>query len=145
MPIVADEQKHADDPSQLARILVCSVQKNLRHMHQQHHDHAGAGVIMQRSQKPAQRLLVIQKQQALIGFVGRGHVDQRQADAGNNLDQNSVSDALPKTYHQPIGPSIARGTGCRIIGRKVSRKPMRASNQLPIVLSQSTMTMFSSR
>ena len=29
---------------------------------------------------------------------------------------NSVIDALPKTYHQPIGPATARGIGCRSIG-----------------------------
>src|SRR5450755_3290592 len=49
---------------------------------------------------------------------------------------SSVIDALPKTYHQPIGPSIERGTGWSIIGSKVSLKPTRASNQLPSFLSQ---------
>ena len=44
--------------------------------------------------------------------------------------RNNVSDALPKTYHQPTGPSMARGTGCRIIGNSVSLKPMRASTPI---------------
>src|SRR5262245_3755348 len=47
-----------------------------------------------------------------------------------------VSDALPKTYHQPIGPAISRGTGWRSIGSRVSRTFSRASNQLPMARSQ---------
>src|SRR5882724_6860374 len=47
-----------------------------------------------------------------------------------------VIDALPNTYHHPIGPSIDRGTGWSIIGSIVSLKPTRASNQLPSFLSQ---------
>jgi len=47
-----------------------------------------------------------------------------------------VSDALPKTYHQPIGPATSRGMGCRIIGSRVSRSFSRASNQLPAASSQ---------
>src|SRR5262245_59564292 len=42
-----------------------------------------------------------------------------------------VSDALPNTYHQPIGPAASRGIGCRIIGSRLSRRRRRTSNQLP--------------
>src|SRR6516162_5728231 len=49
---------------------------------------------------------------------------------------SKVSDALPKTYHQPIGPAAPRGMGCRIIGSSVSRSFSRASNQLPAASSQ---------
>src|SRR3954452_16868980 len=38
-------------------------------------------------------------------------------------------DALPKTYHHPIGPATSRGMGCRIMGSKVERRRKRASNQ----------------
>src|SRR5262245_36678761 len=50
-----------------------------------------------------------------------------------------VSDALPNTYHQPIGPAASRGIGCRIIGSRVSRRRRRASNQLPTARSQRIM------
>jgi hypothetical protein len=42
-----------------------------------------------------------------------------------------VIEALPKTYHQPIGPAALRGIGCFSIGSKVARRPNRASTQLP--------------
>src|SRR5260370_16817644 len=47
-----------------------------------------------------------------------------------------VSDGLPKTYRQPIGPATSRGMGCRIIGSRVARKRKRPSNQLPTANSQ---------
>ena len=47
-----------------------------------------------------------------------------------------MSDALPKTYHQPIGPATSRGMGCRIIGSRVERRRRRASNQSPTASSQ---------
>src|SRR6476659_5765137 len=53
--------------------------------------------------------------------------------------RNIVIAPLPKTYHQPKGPSIARGTGCRIIGISVSLNPRRTSHQWPIFLSQLNM------
>ena len=65
-PQRAEQQQHADDPGQLARILVGSVQKHLRHVDQQHHDHAGPGIVVQRPQKPTERLLIVQEQQALV-------------------------------------------------------------------------------
>src|ERR1700704_365202 len=40
----------------------------------------------------------------------------------------NVIEALPKTYHHPIGPSMALGTGWRIIGSSVSLKLRRRSN-----------------
>src|SRR5207249_3262304 len=44
-----------------------------------------------------------------------------------------VSDALPKTYHQPIGPANSLGTGWVSIGHKLVRRLRRASNHLPRV------------
>ena len=41
-------------------------------------------------------------------------------------------DALPKTYHHPIGPAAPRGIGCISIGPTVSRRLRRASNQARI-------------
>src|SRR5215471_4227025 len=46
-----------------------------------------------------------------------------------------VSDALPNTYHQPIGPATDFGTGCVSIGHRVVPKHKRASNHAPIARS----------
>ena len=43
-----------------------------------------------------------------------------------------VIDALPKTYHQPIGPAAPRGIGWRSIGPIVSRRLKRDSNHARI-------------
>src|SRR6516162_4918154 len=51
-----------------------------------------------------------------------------------------VSEALPKMYHQPIGPADPRGMGCSIIGSRAARRLKRASNQLPISRSVRIMT-----
>ena len=102
------------------------MQEDLRHVHQHHHDHARAGVVVQRPQEPAQRLLVVEVQQALVRLVGRGHVDQRQADAGEDLDQREAS--ATRCRRRTTSPSARRsprGTGCRIIGSSVSLKPSR--------------------
>ena len=82
----AEEQEDAQDPGQLARVLVGPVQEDLGHVGQHHHDHARPGVVVQRPQEPAERLLVVQVEQALVRLVGGRHVDQRQADAGDDLD-----------------------------------------------------------
>ncbi len=62
------------------------MQKDLRRVHQDQDDHARAGVVVQRPQEPAERLVVIQVQQAVICLGGRRHVDQGEADAGEDLN-----------------------------------------------------------
>src|SRR5712691_7580606 len=47
----------------------------------------------------------------------------------------SVREALPKTYHQPMGPATDRGIGCVSMGPKLSRRHRRASNHSPIARS----------
>ncbi len=61
------------------------MQEDLRHVDEHHDDHAGAGVVVERPQEPAERLLVIEVEQAVVGLVGGRHVDERQADAGDDL------------------------------------------------------------
>src|SRR6185312_16866160 len=46
-------------------------------------------------------------------------------------NNSSVIDALPNTYHQPIGPAAPRGIGCRSTGNRLSLKLSRTSNQRP--------------
>src|SRR5262245_517296 len=46
-----------------------------------------------------------------------------------------VIDALPNTYHQPIGPATDFGTGCVNIGHRLVPRHKRASSQEPIARS----------
>ena len=60
-----EQQEHAREPVQLARVLEGPVQEDLGHVDHDHHDHGRAGPVVQRSQEPAERLLVVQVDQAL--------------------------------------------------------------------------------
>ncbi len=95
----AEQEKHADDPSEFARIFVRPMQKDLRHVNQHQHDHPGACVIMQRPQKPTERLLVVQIEQALIRSIRRRNVNQSQPDAGQDLHhqqgERSAAEDIP--------------------------------------------------
>src|SRR4051812_33947617 len=48
----------------------------------------------------------------------------------------SVIEALPKTYHQPVGPAAPLGMGWVKLGSRLSRKLNRASSQSPTDLNQ---------
>jgi len=90
------EQKDPDHPRQLTRILAGPVQKNLRHVGQEQNDHAGPGVVVKRAQEPAERLLVVEEEKALVRLVGGGHIDQRRADTGDDLNQNESQRGAPE-------------------------------------------------
>ena len=62
------------------------VQKDLSHVRQHHYHHAGARIVVQRPQEPAQRLRIVQIEQAVIRLVGGRYVHEGQADAGEDLN-----------------------------------------------------------
>ena len=80
-------------------------------MDQDQHDHAGTGVVVQRAQKPAERLLVIEIKQTLIGAIRRRHVYQCETDAGENLHgqqgDGSATEHVPPAHR----PGRAPGNG----------------------------------
>ena len=98
-PEGAEEQEDAGDPGQLARVLVGAEEEHLRHVDAHHGDHEVRAPAVHRAQVPAERLLVVQHLEALPGAGGRGHVDRRQADAGDHLDheqdERSAAEDIP--------------------------------------------------
>src|SRR5438093_13300605 len=60
---------------------------------------------MQRTQEPAQRLLIIQILQTGIRLVGRGHVDEGQTDAGHDLNDKTEE----RTAAEDIKPTAGTG------------------------------------
>ncbi len=86
MPKRHQQQKYADDPGQLAGELVGSEQRHLHHVDEHDGDHEVRAPAMYGAQEPSQRDAVIQVLQAVPGFSGGWHVDQRQHDAGEDLD-----------------------------------------------------------
>ena len=79
------QQEDADDPGQLAGKLVGAEQKHLAHVDEHDGDHEVGAPAVYRAQEPSQRDVVIQILQAVPGFGGGGHIDQRQHDAGDHL------------------------------------------------------------
>ena len=106
MPSVKQQQKHAREPVQFARILVGPVQKDLRHVHHDHDDHGRPGPVVQRTQEPAERLLIVEIHQALIGLVGGRHVDHRQTDSGQDLEHQQRHRA--RCRRRTTSPSVRR-------------------------------------
>ena len=62
-----------------------SEQRHLHHMDQHNGDHEVRSPAVYGAQEPAQGYAVVQVLQAVPGFAGRGNVDQRQHDAGEDL------------------------------------------------------------
>ena len=115
-----EQQEHAREPVQFAGILVRPVQEDLRHMHHHHDDHRRSGPVVQRTQEPTERLLIIQVDQALISLVGRRHVHERQTDSGQDLDQEQshgrAAEDVPPA-HRPGGAAGNRMHQHRSHGR----------------------------
>ena len=108
-------RKHADDPGQLARILVGAEQEHLHHVDEHDRDHEVRAPAVQRAEEPAERDLVVQGLQAAPGLVRRRHVDERQADAGHELqaedDQRGAAEDVRTSSR------VLRGTGCSAASR----------------------------
>ena len=81
----AEEQEDADDPGQLARELVGAEQHDLDHVEEDDRHHEVGAPAVHRAQEPAEGLLVVEDLQALEGLVRRRHVDEGEADAGDDL------------------------------------------------------------
>ena len=79
------QQQHAYDPGELAREFIGSEKKDLRHVDQHNRDHEVRAPAMHRPQKPAQSDVVVKKLEAIPGFAGRRNVDQREQNAGDDL------------------------------------------------------------
>ncbi len=85
MPKRHQQQEDADDPGQFAGKLVGSEQRHLHHVDQHNGDHEVRSPAVHAAQEPAQGYAVVQVLQAVPGFPGGGNVDQRQHDAGEDL------------------------------------------------------------
>ncbi len=92
-----EQQKNADDPGEFARKLVSAEKKDLHHVDEDNGDHEVGAPSVQRADEPAESDVVIEGLQAAPRFAGGGHVNQREQNAGDDLQQKTVSAALPNT------------------------------------------------
>ena len=128
MPSVMRSRKTPDDPRELARKLVGAEEEHLHHVEQDDRDHEVRAPAVQRAQEPAERLLVVEALEAAPRLVGRRHVDERQADAGHDLqDEQRPALALPNTYAPARG--VARARDASAASRIGAASCRRSSNQ----------------
>src|SRR4029077_1755271 len=86
------QKKYADDPGQLAREFVSSKEKHLHHVNQDNGDHEVGAPSVHGADEPAERNRVIQGLQAAPCFAGRGHINERQQNSGDYL-QNKYGES----------------------------------------------------
>src|SRR5271170_7436543 len=80
-----EQKKHSDDPRKFPRKLVRSKKKDLHHVDQDDCNHEIRAPPMQSPNEPAERNGVVENLQAVPGFSGGRHVDERQQNSGNDL------------------------------------------------------------
>ena len=119
-----DQQQHADDPRQLARVLERAEEKHLHHVDEHQGDHEVRAPAVHRAKKPAQRLLGVEDEEAPVGLAGRRHVDERQADPGHDLDHEEREGAAA----EDVEPA-RRAAGHAVLGGLLQR---RAELQAPV-------------
>ena len=81
------KQADADDPGEFAGKFVGAEEEDLHHVDEHDGDHEVGTPAVQRAQIPAERDVVVQNAEAGPGFVGRRAVDEREQDAGDDLQQ----------------------------------------------------------
>ena len=117
------EQKDANDPGQLAGKLVSPEQGHLAHVDEHHRDHEVGTPAMHAAQEPSQGDTVVEILQAVPGFACRGNIDQRQHDAGENLEdeesQSSAAEDVPPARR--FARDFVRG---RLADRTADLKPL---------------------
>src|SRR5690349_4394591 len=88
-PQRTQEQAAAAYPSQLTRVFVSSEQEGLDQMggHDAHHEDRSP--VVDRAQKPAQKLFVVEILEARPGLTGRRLVDESQKSPGENLQNKT--------------------------------------------------------
>ena len=100
-----DEQQHAADPVQFARLLVGAHDENARHMGDAHHDHAVGRPVMDHADGRPKTDLVFDEQDAVIGFSRGGLVVEGQHDAGDALhheqEGRDAAQAVPPIHGKP--------------------------------------------
>ncbi len=123
------QQNDARDPVQLAWVLESPMQKNLRHVHDHHDHHGRAGPVMQRAEKPTERLVFIQVNETCIRLACRGNVDKRQPDAGQDLNHEqrhgSAAENIPPAHRasSPARYGMHKHRGNRLAETQSRFKP----------------------
>src|SRR5262249_47462459 len=123
----SEKEEHADDPGQLARILVGTPEADLDQMqgHDQHHAIRTPEVYG--AEVPAEWGLVVKVLQRLVGLVGCRDIDQRQANAGDDLqheeDEGGAAEDVPPagggTRHRMGDHRLERGASAQALVKPV--------------------------
>ena len=99
------QQENSHDPGEFPRILVGSKQEHLNHMdeHQRHHE-VGAPTV-HGTQEPSECEIVVKRLKAVPGLGGRGHINDSQQNAGDDLQdeyrQGRAAENVPPAGARP--------------------------------------------
>ena len=106
------EQEDADDPGELAREFVGAEEEDLHQVNEHDGDHEVGAPAVQGAQIPAERDVVVEEFEAGPGVAGGGGVDQREQNAGDDLqDQNhggGAAEDIPPARGAATGPRARR-------------------------------------
>src|ERR1700735_829463 len=96
------QKKDADDPGEFTWKFIRAKQKHLDHMNQNDRHHEVRTPAVHGADEPAERDVVIQDLQAIPCFPGGWNVNQRQHDAGNDLQHEHYESSAAKNI-KPAG------------------------------------------
>ena len=100
-----EEQDDSREPCELARVLVGAEQEHLRHVREHQGEHEVGAPAVQRAQVPAERLRVVQVEEALPCGIRRRHVHEREARARDQLqqehDERRAAEHVPPARRAP--------------------------------------------
>src|SRR3984885_1705317 len=102
------QKKYADYPGQFTRKFVSSKEKHLHHMNQDNGDHEVGAPSVHGADEPAKRDLMIQGLQAAPCFAGRGHINKRQQNSGDQLQNKDGERGAAKDV-EPAGRAARHG------------------------------------
>src|SRR3974390_481207 len=116
------EQENTNDPSQLARELVSSKENYLAHVDKHQGTHEVGAPAVHAAQKPSQSDTVIEILQAVPGLRCRGHVNNGQQDAGEDLQNKDRERSAPEDI-PPAGRLAGNAVPHRLADRWTDLEP----------------------
>ena len=117
-PSVQIMRMHTGHPRDFARILVGAQEIDLRHVEQHGANHEVGSPIVHRPHVPSEVLFVGQIEKAVVGFRGRGHVDEGQQAARDNLKDKTKQGGAAKNV-EPAGGTLGNRVPGRVLPQAV--------------------------
>src|SRR5882724_1431748 len=113
-----EQEEHANNPGEFARILEGAEEKDLHHVNDHQSDHEIRAPAMKCADEPSERLLMVEGLEAVPRAIGSRDIDESEADAGDEL----------QNHHGETGTSEDVGPTSGVLRHRMLH---RLSNGLP--------------